>query len=191
MKNKFIFAIILILLSQSSCGSFVASVLLGVKPPSAKSRAEIESYAKTHDFSPVYIAKHDFLAELAAQNNYAPGNFHPIQFKCFDTKTGEALSRYVSCEAPLKKLGTLESFPPLSLEENLSRYNLFEELENYESFDGKKATISPSANYVIVHYWGTFTGKPSRNIQKKLLDYCKRHENKKVQLISVNVLELE
>jgi len=190
MKSFLSLFFTLILLLQSSCGSIVGPVL-GIKEPSIKPITKVVSYAEKHNFSPFYIAQRDFLAELAEMNNYAPGNLHPIQLKFFNAKTGEALARYVSCEGSLKRLNTLAHFPPFSDEKDLARYNLHKELVHYKDLNGKSVKIDPSAEYVFIHYWGTFTGKPSRDIQKKLLTYCKKHKDKHIQLISVNILELD
>lgn len=153
MKVKRLFSLLILLtvLFQASCGSIVG-LFLGVKKSTIKPAKEVVSYAKKHKFYPFYFAQRDFLAKLAEINNYSPGNLHPIQFKFFDAKTGEALARYVSCEWSLERLNTLEHFPPSSVEKDLRRYNLFEELEHYKKINGESAKIEPSAEYVLVHY---------------------------------------
>ncbi|MCC5944615.1 MAG: hypothetical protein JJT94_06740 [Bernardetiaceae bacterium] len=183
------FSVIYIFLFVLSSCSPIISTVLGIKNPVKLTEKEVSTYAIQEKIQPFYVADSVILKKLAYKNNYGIGSFQPIQFKFFDKK-GQALARYVSCEGSTKRWETFERFPPRSLEHDLTRYNLYEELPYYRDLEGNTPIIEEDTEYIFIVYWATFTGKPGRNLIEKVKRYLNLHQNKHIQIIFVNVFEL-
>jgi hypothetical protein len=136
------------------------------------------------------VLKTNWIDTLRAKKykpNFSPG-FRPLQFQCYD-KEGKLISQYSSCEGSLEKLELFDSYPPKNYHPFDTLF-LVKEKEKYLADDLKtNPNFNTDYDLLILVYWSSWMGKPSRKLVEKILNYRTTHAKHNIQLYFVNIAE--
>jgi len=168
--------------------------MLGISNPTYKDEKKLLNYLKS--ISPdislcYYISKNsiDSLKQYPYKPNWQKG-FRPIQFKVFNS-SGKLICQYSPCEGDINKLSILKTYPPKNIFPLDSNYTFFQEIRMIHSLCKTKPSLS-SNGITIVVYWGTWLGKPGKNLLKRIYNYYYNLDTNyyPVKIIPVNLAEI-
>ncbi|MBI5539610.1 MAG: hypothetical protein HY951_06090 [Bacteroidia bacterium] len=190
MKNKYLILLLILLLFLNVSCSFI----LGIKKPELKNEKQLNDFLwKNINDSTMcyYFTKQSFdsIQKLSYKPNWQKG-FRPLQFKVFNNY-GNLIAQYSSCEGSLHKLKILSEYPPKNIFPLDSTITFINDLKMYRNNNSN--VINPSlfnnSDLNIIVYWGTWLGHPGKNLLKKIIAYKKLYNDKKINIIKVNVAE--
>lgn len=190
MKYKLSFYIILFI----TLLNYRCSLFLGIRSPKQLNENEIKLYLwkNIKDTSYCFYLRKDAfdsLTKVSYKPNWSTG-FRPLQFKVFDSNN-KLICQYSSCEGSLRKLKILSTYPPKNFFPLDTTIKFYDDLKLYCDSKFSKIDINQFKNtdLNIVVYWAKWMGLPGKNLLKKLKKYQQKHQQYKINLIKINILE--
>jgi len=168
-------------------------MIIGVSNPQLLNKGDFHELLarKRIPLSNVLIIEESALTKLKTavyKPGFAPG-FRPLQFTYF--KDQKLVGKYASCEGGLKKKNILGNFPPKEVFPSKD----FPSLQQF--FQKNQIHIPSSFNsellkneHVFLIFWGSWMKKSFSHI-KQLQAYRRKHAEKDISLVFVNLFEAE
>jgi hypothetical protein len=191
MKHYLLIVVAAILLTATSCKSFVVS-MAGLRLPKIEDKTSIlKMLVRFHqDTSDVYTIDSMLFGKFRKEKfkpNWANG-FRPVQIRVYDHR-GVPVMQWALCEGFLKDLKTFDTVPPRNINGLNSSLTLQEDLSQYFGLSGKPANIiAPKGfDYYILVYFAGYFPKWSRESFRQVDKYIRKHPELKMKVYKINV----
>lgn len=178
---KLFFTLLVTIISLSSC-NYVVKKAYGIKKPRIESEASMKKAAMKFGMDTTNIwtnASGDFFKNLNGKGlpdiDVFDANGNYIEYRDTDT----------SCNAGL--FGFIPDLDPTKTYRKTGLKKLNEETEKYRDVKGNKVKVKDGADFYLLVYWASWTGKLNKDHVAEWEALAKANKSSKIEFIKVNM----